>query len=401
MTRWLAILGMGEDGYEALSAQARARIEAAEYVVGGARHLAMLPAGGGLRETWDTPLALTVEKIVQRRGRPVAVLATGDPMWFGIGVTLSGAVAPEEMLVLPAPSAFSLACARLGWSLADVDCLTLHGRPLELLNEAALPGGRLLLLSHDGTTPLAVAGRLRELGLGPSRMTVLEHMGGPGERKLEATAAEWREARTADLNTIAVEVEAGPGASVRARLPGLPDEAFVNDGQLTKREVRAATLAALAPLPGNLLWDVGAGSGSIAVEWLRCDRSLRAVALERSAARVETIRANAAQLGVPRLEVRLGEAPSALGDLPAPDAVFVGGGLSTPGLIEACWSALRPMGRLVANAVTVEGEARLFELRGRIGGELVRISVSRAEPVGPFTGWRSLAPVTQLAARKR
>ncbi|HLB80927.1 MAG TPA: precorrin-6Y C5,15-methyltransferase (decarboxylating) subunit CbiT, partial [Dongiaceae bacterium] len=242
--------------------------------------------------------------------------------------------------------------------------------------------------------------RLVELGYGPSRVVVLERLGGPREGLRDGTAASWGGARGDDLNTVAVECRAGPGAVVRSLAPGLPDEAFVHDGQLTKREVRAATVAALMPLPGQLLWDVGAGCGSVAIEWLRCGRSLRAVAIERDAARRAFIADNAAALGVPLLQIVAGEAPAALGPLPPPDAVFVGGGLTTPGLLERCWAALNTGGRLVANAVTVEGEARLIALRAEIGGDLTRLAVSRTAPVGPFTGWRPLMPVTQFAALK-
>jgi precorrin-6Y C5,15-methyltransferase (decarboxylating) len=259
----------------------------------------------------------------------------------------------------------------------------------------------LLILSHGSGTPMEVAKTLTALGYGPSRMIVLERMGHAEERQLAATAAEWKIDRTEDLNTIAIECIAGPDAVARPRVPGLPDDTFRHDGQLTKREVRAATIAALAPLPGQLLWDVGAGCGSVAIEWLRCHRSLRASAIEREAARAAMILENAATLGVPQLDLVEGSAPEALADLPAPDAVFIGGGLTVPGLVERCWSALNPRGRLVANAVTVEGEARLIVLRGELGGELMRIAVSRAEPVGPFTGWRPLMPVTQLVAMKR
>jgi precorrin-6Y C5,15-methyltransferase (decarboxylating) len=258
-----------------------------------------------------------------------------------------------------------------------------------------------LLLSADGTTPLAVAKALIGLGYGPSRITVLEHMGGAGERHLAGTAAEWSVGRTLDLNTIAVECIAGPDAVVHARVPGLPDDAFRHDGQLTKREVRAATLAALAPTPGQLLWDIGAGCGSVAIEWLRSHRTLEAAAVERDVARCAMILENATALGVPRLRIVEGEAPAALAGLPPPDAVFIGGGLTTPGLAAHCWAALKPGGRLVANAVTVEGEGQLIALRADIGGDLVRIGVSRAEPVGPFSGWRPLMPVTQWAVTKR
>ncbi len=299
-----------------------------------------------------------VDEIVGLRGTPVCVLATGDPMFFGIGVTLAKRVSVDEMTILPAPSAFSLACARLGWPLAEVETLTLHGRPLALINGYIQPGARLLILSNDGATPCQVAGVLRERGYGESRLSVFEHMGGDKERCIEATAADWAQDRVADLNTLAVACIADPGAAHLPRVPGLPDDAFAHDGQLTKREVRAATLAALAPAPGQLLWDVGAGCGSIAIEWLRAAPNARAIAIERDAARRALIEANAATLGVPRLEIVAGVAPAALGGLAAPDAVFIGGGVADAALVEACWRALRLGGRLVANVVTVEGERR-------------------------------------------
>jgi precorrin-2 C(20)-methyltransferase len=270
MNRWLSIIGVGEEGLEALSPVARTLIDKAELLVGGARHHALVPNGTAERLTWASPLSLTIEEILRRRGRRVVVLATGDPMWFGIGVTLARRVPAEEMWVIPAASAFSLACGRLGWSLAEIECLTLHGRPQALLNAAVAPGARLLILSHGSGTPMEVAKTLTALGYGPSRMIVLERMGHAEERQLAATAADWKVERTEDLNTIAIECVAGPDAVARPCVPGLPDDAFRHDGQLTKREVRAATIATLMPLPGQLLWDVGAGCGSIAIEWLRC-----------------------------------------------------------------------------------------------------------------------------------
>jgi len=401
MSRWLSIIGLGEDGIDALTPAARRLIDKAELVVGGERQLAMVPTNGVERLTWASPLKLTVDEILCRRGRPVVVLATGDPMWFGIGVTLARHVPTDEMWIIPGASAFALAAARMGWPLAEVECLTLHGRALALLNAVVAPGARLLLLSADGTTPLAVAKALTALGYGRSRLAVLEHMGGPEERILTGTADVWTAGPARDLNTIAVECIADADAVVRARIPGLADEAFAHDGQLTKREVRAATLAALAPTPGQLLWDVGAGCGSVAIEWLRSHRTLEAVAVERDAARCAMILENATALGVPQLRLAEGGAPTALADLPLPDAVFIGGGLTVPGLVEHCWTSLKPGGRLVANVVTLEGETRLMSLRNEIGGALVRIAVSRAEPVGPFTGWRPLMPVTQFAATKR
>jgi len=401
MSRWLTIIGLGEDGLEGLTPAARTLIEQAQTLVGGERHLAKVPNGTAERLRWASPLKLTVDEILKRRERRVVVLATGDPLWFGIGVTLLRAVPPEETWIVPGVSAFALACARLGWPLAEVECLTLHGRSFAFLNGVVAPGAKLLLLSHDGATPSAVAKALTKLGYGPSRLTVLEHMGNADERQLSGIAADWTAGQTRALNTIAVECIPGPDVIVRGRVPGLPDDAFRHDGQLTKREVRAATLAALAPTPGQRLWDVGAGCGSVAIEWLRSHRTLAAVAVERAADRCAMIRENAAALGVPHLELVEGEAPAALAELPPPDAVFVGGGLTTPGLVERCWQALNPRGRLVANAVTVEGEARLFALRAEIGGELTRIAISRAEAIGAYTGWRAHMPVTQLAATKR
>lgn len=401
MSRWLSIIGLGEEGLEGLTPTASKLIDQAETLVGGERHLAKIAHGSAERLTWASPLSLTVAEIAKRRGRRVVVLATGDPLWFGIGVTLLRSVPAEETWIIPGVSAFALAAARLGWPLADVECQTLHGRSIAPINALMAPGVRMLLLSHDGATPSHVSQMLTALGYGPSRVTVLAHMGGPDEQQLTGTAETWSIEQAPAFNTIAVECIPGPRAAILGRTPGLPDAAFENDGQLTKREVRAATLAALAPVPGQLLWDVGAGCGSVAIEWLRCHRTLTAIAIEREPARCAFVIENAAALGVPHIQVTEGEAPAALGPLPKPDAVFVGGGLSTPGLLESCWDSLKTGGRLVANAVTLEGEARLLAVRDEFGGELTRISISRAERVGPYSGWRPQMPVTQLAVVKR
>ena len=401
MSRWLSIVGLSEGGWDELPALGRSLLKAAELVVGGERHLAMLPATvGAKRVSWATPLKLTVAEILRHRGRPVAVLATGDPMHFGIGVTLARAVPMTEMLMLPAVSAFTLAAVRLGWPVAECECLTLHGRPLARFAGFLYPGGRLLCLSHDGTTPALAAAELARRGWGPSRLTVLEHMGGSRERAVEGTAEGWTLARTADLNTLAIECRPGPDVVALPRLPGLPDDAFRHDGQLTKREIRAATLAALAPLPGQRLWDIGAGCGSMAIEWLRSAPRTTAVAIESDAGRRGLIAENASTLGVPEIEIVAGSAPEALEGLMAPDAVFIGGGIGAKGLVERCWSALPAGGRLVANVVTVEGEAVLAAARTRLGGSLTRIAISRAEPVGSRLGWRPLMPVTQWTAVK-
>ncbi len=397
MTRvpWLSVLGVGADGIANLPATSRALLDAAECLVGGTRHLAMLPKDPRPRLVWQRPLASTVARMAEWRGRRVCVLATGDPMCFGIGTTLARHFEPEEMHIVPAPSAFALACARLAWPEHEVELLTLHGRPIDLLAPALRHGARLVVLSHDATTPARVAAYLADRGFGDSRLHLLERMGADDETTCSGIAGTWRHDDGADLNTLAVELVAGPGAAEHARVPGLPDDAYLNDGQITRSEVRASTLAALAPGPGALLWDVGAGCGSIAVEWMRSDRRAHAIAIEPDAARRSIIAQNAERLGTPGLEIVNGRAPDALDGLEAPDAVFIGGGISTPGMVEACWSVLRPGGRLVANVVTLEGEAVLLEQQARLGGGLVRISVARSAPVGSFRGWRAMMPVTR------
>jgi precorrin-6Y C5,15-methyltransferase (decarboxylating) len=400
MNPWLAIIGIGDEGLAGLSGAARTLIENAELIVGGERHLALVPAGKEIRESWDSPLAKSVARIAEWRGRRVVVLASGDPLCYGVGVTLAHHFDRAEMIVLPQPSAFSLAAARLAWPLADCEIVTLHGRPLARLALHLAPGQRILALSEDGETPASIAALLCDAGWGPSLMTVLEHIGGRHENLIASPAASWGERRCADLNTVAIECRAGREARPFSRAAGLPDEAFLNDGQLTKREVRAATIAALAPLPGQLLWDVGAGCGAIAIEWLRAIRRGRAIAIERAPERCAFIARNASSLGVPDLRIVAGEAPAALTGLPRPYAIFLGGGIGEPGLLETAWAALAPGGRLVANAVTVAGEARLLAWQAQQGGTLVRLAISRAAPIGSQLGWRPLMPVTQLAALK-
>ncbi len=402
MTPWLSLVGIGEDGLEALAPAARALIDTADVLVGGERHLAMVPSGGAERLTWRRPLLDTVDEIAARRGARVVVLATGDPMCFGIGVTLARAFDPAEMTVIPTASAFSLAQARLGWSYGRFEGLTLHGRPIETLRAYLAPGQRLLALSHDGTTPAAVASLLCDAGYGESTISVFAHMGGDKERVHESRACDWETPRVADLNTIAIDCAASTITRVKrfSGAPGLPDRAFESDGQLTKREVRVQTISALSPRPGELLWDVGAGAGSVSIEWLLSDRRTEAVAIEREAARCATIARNASALGVPRLAVEHGVAPEALAPLPEPDAVFIGGGVSSPGVVETCWTRLKPGGRLVANAVTLESEATLATWCAKADGTMCRIAISRARPVGDTLAWRPLMPVTQLTLVK-
>jgi precorrin-6Y C5,15-methyltransferase (decarboxylating) len=397
---WLAVIGIGEDGIAGLAPAARALIETAEVLVGGARHLGMVPDYGAERVRWERPLTAAIDAIEVRRGARVAVLASGDPMWYGIGVTLCRRFPREEMTIVPQPSAFSLAASRLGWPLADCAAITLHGRPIDTVRLHLAPHRRILILSEDGGTPREIAELLTELGWGPSRLTVLAHLGGSRETIIAREARDWGDRRVPDLNTIAIACSPGCGARALPRSAGLPDDVFEHDGQLTKREVRAATLAALAPLPSETLWDVGAGCGSIAIEWLRSGEGRSAIAVERDPARAALIARNAAVLGVPELHIIPGPAPAALENLPQPDAVFIGGGIGTAGLLTQAWASLPPGGRLVANVVSTEGEARLLDWHALHGGALTRIAVSRAEPVGPHHLWRPMATVTQLAAVK-
>ena len=400
MDKWLSVVGIGEAGWAELSGVARSLVMQAKLVVGGARHLALLPDFQTETLVWSSPIQASIQTILSRRGQPVCVLASGDPMCYGIGATLLRQVSLSELTILPVVSAFSLACARLGWSFNEIEPLSLCGRDPALLYPLLYPGGKLLILSADSQTPAQVAQILCERGFGPSPITVLERMGSSAERRIEGIAASWAEPELADLNTIAVNCVAAPDAQFGSRLAGLPDSAYDHDGQLTKREVRTVTLAALAPLPSQLLWDVGAGCGSISIEWLRSHPRCRAIAVESHPTRLQQIAQNAATLGVPNLEIVSGRAPEALQGLPMPDAIFIGGGLTTERLLEICWNALQPGGRLVANAVTVETEQQIFAAQQHLGGSLIRLAVQRAEPVGKFLGWKAMAPITQWTVVK-
>ncbi|MEQ8965357.1 MAG: precorrin-6y C5,15-methyltransferase (decarboxylating) subunit CbiE [Azospirillaceae bacterium] len=399
---WLAVVGIGEDGLDGLSPPARRLVDGAEVLVGGARHLAMVPEAGDARErlTWPTPIEGIVEVLRARRGRPACVLASGDPMEFGVGTMLSRWFPAEERVIVPAVSSAALACARLGWPREETTVVSTLGRPLAAIIPHLQPGARLLVLSTDAATPSHLAALLRERGCGPSRLTLLERLGGPEERIRSVTAADWSDPEVEALNIVAVACRPKPAAPLYPTVPGLPDSAFHHDGKLTKRAVRAATLAALAPTPGAHLWDVGAGSGAVGIEWMRAARGATADAIEPIAERRAMIDANAAALGTPGLAIVAGAAPGALEGLAPPDAIFIGGGITTDGLIERCWAALRPGGRLVANVVTLEGEARVMEAAGRLGGALERIAVSRAVPVGEYHGFKPQMSVTQWAVTK-
>jgi precorrin-6B C5,15-methyltransferase / cobalt-precorrin-6B C5,C15-methyltransferase len=416
MTAPIVVVGIGADGWAGLGASARAAVLAADEVIGSARQLALLPVEvKATRRPWPSPIEPLVDEIVERalnggadangladleEGGEVCVLASGDPMLHGIGATLARRLPAERLVVHPHPSAFALACARLGWPAAEVELVSAVARAPEVVARLLQPQRRLVVYATAATGAAEIARVLRERGFGPSRFVVLEQLGGEAERITESTAVDWGEREADPLHAIAIECIADPDAPLLALVPGLPDDAYGNDGQLTKRHVRAVTLAALAPTPAALLWDVGAGSGSIGIEWLRAEPTARAIAVERNAERAERARANALALGVPQLEVVQGSAPEALCDLPGPDAIFIGGGLTSAGVMQRCWYALRPGGRIVANAVTLEGERMLGFARERCGGELVRVEIAHAEPLGSFQAWRPQLPVVQWSARK-
>ena len=399
----IAIVGIGEDGLDGLPPALRKLVEAADVLVGGERHLVKVPTDGRRRIDWSGGFEAVFDEIEKLDGQKIVVLASGDPLNFGVGVNVVRRFGIDAVSFFPAPGAFSLCAARMGWPLADTRCLTVHGRALAAVHLHLAPGQRLLILSWDGETPGKLAQLLTGRGFGPSKMTVLANMGGE-ETRADGIAEKWNKGASPDLNAVAVECVAGKDADAAAwtRVPGLPEEVFEHDGLITKREVRAATLARLMPLPGQALWDVGAGSGAIGIEWLRAEPAAMAWAVERDPARATVIARNAENLGVPELKIIEGEAPGALSDIETtPDAVFLGGGVSVSGLLGACWQALDPGGRLVANAVTIEAEQRLLAFQNEFGGDLTRLSISRAAPVGTRTTFRPFKQVTQLAAVKK
>jgi precorrin-6Y C5,15-methyltransferase (decarboxylating) len=389
---WLDIVGIGEDGMEGLSPAARAVVESAEVIIGGDRHHLLSPHVSAERIAWPSPFNAMIERIRAQKGRRVVILVTGDPLWYSVGARITKAIPPAEIRFHPQLSAFQLAACRLGWSLADVETLTIHGRPSEQILPYVHPGAKLLLLARDGNSPAEVARLLTERGYGQSRIHVLAAMGGENERYFHGVAQEWSVAAP-DFHTLGVECIAGPDALVLPRT-GLPDDCFRHDGKITKRAARAMALAKLVPVRGGLLWDIGAGCGSIGIEWMRAARDAQAIGIEPLADRRAMAALNALDLGAPRLDLVDGTAPAALSGLPKPDAVFIGGGLSHE-VIAASLAALKPHGRLVAHAVTLESEAVLLEAFGEHGGELERIAIASASPVGGMHGWRPLMPVTQ------
>jgi len=398
---WLSILGIGEDGIDGLTPPARALLSEAHFVIGGARHLRLAaPLITGDIAIWPQPFSNGMATIEAHRPGPVVVLASGDPFCYGVGTTIARHFAPQDWRCLPAPSCLSLACAALGWPLQKLETISFCGRPIEPLAALLKPGRKILALSEDATTPAKVAHFLQAHGFGASEITLLEALGGPEQRIRRSTAASFALTDAHTLNLLAITLAADAEIAELPLTSGLPDNAFAHDGQLTKREIRAVTLSALAPRPGELLWDIGTGSGSIAIEWLRLHPSLTAIALERRPDRLARAIENAHRLGVPHLQTIEAAAPAALANLPTPDAIFIGGGAQSPGIIDAAWSALRPGGRLVINSVTIETDSTLFAAHRRLGGTLSRIGVERLTDIGGLHGFRPAMTITQWTATK-
>ena len=390
----IVVVGLGADGMAGLSPASRAELSRATVVYGSARQLALLDdTVTAARREWPSPMLPALRALLDSADGDVHVVASGDPLLHGVGGTLTRMYGPERVAVLPHVSSVALACSRVGWTVQDTEIVSVVSSDV---HTAVRRGGQAVVLSRDGATPVELARLLTDTGRGDSEMTVLEQLGGPAERRRTATAREWAARPPAEvdgLNVIAVRY-----LPDERRFGVLPDAEFAHDGQITKQPIRALTLATLGPRPGELLWDVGAGSGSIAIEWCRSATDCRAVAFERDEQRRNRITANAQAFGA-RVQVHF-DAPEAFESVPPPDAIFVGGGVSQPGLLEACLERLRAGGRLVANAVTVESEAVLARMFSAHGGELRRFAYQRGEPVGGFTGWRPAMPVTQWSVTK-
>ncbi len=396
--RLVTVVGIGADGWSGVPERLRSLVLEAKVVFGGERHLALLPpVEGQEREPWPSPLRAGLPDLFKRHAyREVVALASGDPLQSGIGSTLVDLLGPDRVVVEPALSSVTLARARMGWPAESVAIASVVGRDLRLVLRELAPGRRVLVLSSDASTPEHLSGLLVMAGYGRSTMTVFGDLGSDRESRVVATADDWS-GEAPDRNIVALELS---GPVVGSWAAGLPDHAFENDGQLSRRDVRAAALARLAPQPGELLWDVGAGAGSIGIEWMRAHPTCSAIAVESDPERAMRIRRNAVALGVPSLEVVTGRAPEALLKLAKPDAVFVGGGATVAGMFAYCQRSLQPGGRLVAHGVTLETEQVLASAYARDGGELTRISVEQAVPLGSSTGWTPARAVTQWAWTK-
>ncbi len=393
---WLKIIGLNEGGIDEFAPKVRAQLADAEYILGSKRLLEKLPKikGQQLIE-WQKPFNRMREQVLSLRGKPTIIVATGDANWFGISSSLSSFLSPDEYITYPALSSFQLAAAKMHWALQNVTCISLHGRRAENLHKYLAPKNRILALTSNAKTLMEVANLLEGRGYKNSNLSVLENLGGESESIISFEANQASQQKTADFYVLAIECVADKNAPMLPLVAGLPDESFIHDGQLTKREVRACTLAKLAPYPNALLWDIGAGNGSISIEYMRAARGAKSICFERDKKRISNIEKNALALGVPSLEIVAGDALGNIKNQPAPDAIFIGGDVANDELFQSCYKALKTGGRLVANAVTLEGEQALFARHKNWGGELVRIEISHAKFVGHYRLFEPKRPVTQ------
>ncbi len=399
--KWLSIIGVGEDGFEQLSKPAQALLEQAEILVSSHRIFDLLDDHEKEQITWGNSFAETIEKIMALKPRKVCILATGDPMFFGIGNTLTRYINADETEIVPSPSIFSLICAKLMWSQREAVAVSLHGRELNSLLRFLHPGAKLVLLSHDGQTPKKVAELLCHVGYEKTKISIFEHLGSEQETISHTTADKFTLDSISGFNTIALQCNAEQSTIPTSRNPGLADHYFTSDGVMTKKHVRALTLSSLAPKPGEILWDIGAGSGTIAIEWLRSVEGTKAYAVEKLPERINYIRQNANKLGTPELTIIESVADSqTLEKLPEPDAIFIGGGSSDYELISYCWGRLKPNGRLVINSVSVDAEQNLLKAIKKFGGELSRIAIEHLQSLGQQQAWKPERTISHYYAQK-
>ena len=394
---WLIIIGMDGGGYDHLSDEAKHHIQTADFIIGPKRHLSMLPTVTANVQEWPVPFADGISLLLEKRGTPSVMLVSGDPFWFGGGTSLTAHLEFDEWVSLPGASCFSLAASQLGWPLERVTCLGLHASSLSRIRPHLAVGQKIMATMRDGAAVQELMAYLAEIGFGETQVTCLESLGDEGQRRLSGQADMLRDVAVSHPVMVALQI-AGAGAVIPASA-GLADDWFEHDGQITKSPIRALTLSALAPLAGQYLWDLGSGSGSIAIEWLLSGRDMTATSVERDAARAAAIGRNALALGVDHLEVVHSDISAAIHHLPKPDCIFIGGGLRAP-LLQDLWDLMPHGTRLVANGVTIETDQLLTKAHGDFGGDLMRIEASAVQKIGTMHGWKSAYPITQWTVVK-
>ena len=402
----ISIVGICESGIDSLEPSARKRVRGANVLVGSKRHLQLVPKRiGQTHLLWRANFSQVLPLLRKPKpGERIVILSTGDPLWFGIAERLIKTLGPKAIEIFPNVNAFSLAAARLSWGLSDpmVRTISIHSQPFSAINKEIISGHRLLILSKDGDSPKQIATLLMERGFGESKIAVLEHMGGNKERRVNGTASDnWKKYSFSNLNILAVDCKASTQAVQWSLNPGLPEKAYIHDGKITKRVIRAVTISALEPMPGHVLWDVGSGSGSIAIEWLRSCSSVKAVAIERDKKQLSRIKLNSETLGTPHLKIVEGQAPKIFLKIKEnPQKIFIGGGISSPKIINECIERLLPTGLIIANSVTIESKQKLLRLWKKYGGDLTTLATSSANSIGRYNAFRPAMEVMQWRWQK-